>query len=275
MSFGYHKLIPAKGIVEEVIDEVPDVRTLIIRVEGEYKVPEPGQFNEVYVHGVGEAPISISDVYDDGRIAHTIRAAGSVTQRMIDVSPGEVLGIRGPYGKGWPIDRLQGKNILIVAGGIGLAPLRPVIREIEKNRAKYGKLTLLYGARNPRFLLYKYEFSRYESIPHTEFLVTVDKPDAAWDGCVGVVTILLHRTEISPENTVALVCGPEIMMRFTVKELNKLGFRDNQIFLSLERRMRCGVGLCGHCQMGPYFVCKHGPVFPYWLIKKYFWVDEI
>ncbi len=275
MSFGYHKLIPAKGIVEEVIDEVPDVRTLIIRVEGEYKVPEPGQFNEIYVHGVGEAPISISDVYDDGRIAHTIRAAGSVTQRMIDVSPGEVLGIRGPYGKGWPIDRLQGKNILIVAGGIGLAPLRPVIREIEKNRAKYGKLTLLYGARNPRLLLYKYEFSRYESVPNTEFLVTVDKPDAAWDGCVGVVTILLHRTEISPENTVALVCGPEIMMRFTVKELNKLGFRDNQIFLSLERRMRCGVGLCGHCQMGPYFVCKHGPVFPYWLIKKYFWVDEI
>jgi len=269
------KLVPSKGIVEEVIDEIPDVRTLYIRVENHFPTPLPGQFNEIYVHGVGEAPISVSDVTEDGLIAHTVRAAGSVTRKMVEVKQGDILGVRGPYGKGWPIERLTGKNVLIIAGGIGLAPLRPVIREIEKNRPRYGKLTLLYGARTPRLLLYKHEFSQYESIPNTEFYVTVDKPDSVWDGCVGVVTTLLSRAEITPENTVAFICGPEIMMRFTIKELGKLGFKDNQIYLSLERRMRCGIGLCGHCQMGPYFVCKHGPVFPYWLIKRYFWVDQI
>ena len=263
--------IPSIAEIRDIIDETPDTKTFVIEPGLSFK---PGQFVELTVFGYGEAPFSISGG-DEDRIELSIRAVGNVTRKLHAMKIGEHVGIRGPFGNGWPLEKAEGRNLLIVAGGIGLAPLRPVIREIEKNRAKYGKLTLLYGARNPRFLLYKYEFSRYESIPHTEFLVTVDKPDAAWDGCVGVVTILLHRTEISPENTVALVCGPEIMMRFTVKELNKLGFRDNQIFLSLERRMRCGVGLCGHCQMGPYFVCKHGPVFPYWLIKKYFWVDEI
>ncbi|MCD6324516.1 MAG: FAD/NAD(P)-binding protein [Desulfurococcales archaeon] len=275
MEGRYKKLIPVRARIEEVVDEVPGVRTFYLRVEGDFTEPLPGQFNEVYMHGVGEVPISVSDVTSDGLIAHTIRAAGSVTNAIVGLGEGDYLGLRGPYGKGWPIDRLEGKDVLIVAGGLGLAPLRPVIREVEKNRSTYGKFTLMYGARSPKLLLYKYEFPRYESIPNTEFLVTVDKPDAAWDGCVGVVTTLFSRASIDPERTVALVCGPEIMMRFTVKELKNMGFKDNQIYLSLERRMKCGVGLCGHCQVGPYFVCKHGPVFPYWMIKKYFWVDQI
>ncbi len=275
MRSGYGRLIPVKARIEEVVDETPGVRTYYLRVEEDFPTPRPGQFNEVYVPGVGEVPISVSDFTQEGLIAHTVRAAGSVTNSLIGLEEGQHLGLRGPYGKGWPVERLEGKDILIVAGGLGLAPLRPVIREVERNRGKYGKLTLMYGARTPRLLLYKYEFPRYESIPNTEFLVTVDRPDAAWDGCVGVVTTLFSRASINPVNTVALVCGPEVMMRFTVKELKELGFKDNQIYLSLERRMKCGVGLCGHCQIGPYFVCKHGPVFPYWLIKKYFWVDQI
>ncbi len=269
------RLVPKVAIIKDIVDEAPHVRTLYLQVPPDFKHPEPGQFNELYVRGVGEVPISVSDVTDEGLIAHTVKVVGTTTEVLATAQAGDKLGIRGPYGKPWPIKEMMGKDILIVAGGIGIAPLRPVIREIEKNRGMYGKFTLLYGARTPRDLLYKYEFPRYERIPNTEFLVTVDKPDPVWDGYVGVVTKLINVTHIDPRNTIALVCGPEIMMRFTVKALNEIGLKDNQIYLSLERRMRCGVGLCGHCQVGPYFVCKHGPVFPYWLIKKYFWVEQI
>ncbi len=271
----YEELIPAKGVVKEVINEAPGIKTFLIEVEDGYKEPALGQFNEVYVPGVGEVPISVSDYSGDGVVAHTVRAAGSVTNALIDVGVGEVLGIRGPYGKGWPLSKFEGKNVLVVAGGLGLAPLRPVVKEVERNRLKFGKLTILYGARTPQLLLYKYEFSHYRSIPNSEFVVTVDRPDALWDGCVGVVTTLFSKVRIDAKESVALICGPEIMMKYTVKELIRLGFRGNQIYLSLERRMRCGVGLCGHCQLGPFFVCKEGPVFPYWVIKKYFWVDQI
>lgn len=146
------------------------------------------------------------------------------------------------------------------------------MRKIEQ---KYGKLTILYGARTPGLLLYRYEFDRYREIPSTELLLTVDHPDETWRGNVGVVTELISMARINVDKTISLVCGPEIMMRFTVKALEEVGFKENQIYLSLERRMKCGIGLCGHCQVGPYFICKNGPVFPYWLIKKYFWVDEI
>ena len=138
-----------------------------------------------------------------------------------------------------------------------------------------GRLSILYGARTPSLLLYRYEFDEYRKITNSELLLTVDHADETWTGNVGVVTQLIPKASIDPGNTIALVCGPEIMMRFTVKALEKQGFKENQIYLSLERRMKCGVGLCGHCQVGPYFVCRHGPVFPYWMIKKYFWVNQI
>ncbi len=271
----YEELIPIKGVVKDVINEAPSIKTFLIEVEGSYRKPAPGQFNEVYVPGVGEVPISVSDYLDDDLVAHTVRAVGSVTNVLIDISVGETVGIRGPYGKGWPLSKFEGKDILIVAGGLGLAPLRPVIREVERNRPKFGKLTILYGARTPQLLLYKYEFNRYKSIPNSEFVVTVDKPDPTWDGCVGVVTTLFSKVKIHTDRSVALICGPEIMMKYAVKGLIELGFGGNQIYLSLERRMKCGIGLCGHCQLGPFFVCKEGPVFPYWVIKKYFWVDQI
>ena len=269
-------LEPTPAKITKIIPETPDTKTFYFEVEKRFpEKPKPGQFTEIYIPGVGEAPVSICGCDGGEVIAQTVRSVGALTEYLFKLEEGARIGIRGPYGKGWPLERLEGRDILIVAGGIGLAPLRGVIKEIEKNREKFGKLTILYGARTPDLLLYKYEFEEYRSIPNSEFLLTVDHGDEKWKGHVGVVTQLIPKARIEPERTTALVCGPEIMMRFTVKALGEAGFKDNQIYLSLERRMKCGVGLCGHCQVGPYFVCRHGPVFPYWLIKKYFWVSEI
>jgi len=269
------KLAPVPAEIIEVVSETPDTKTFYFKPRAKLENPRPGQFTEVYIPGVGEAPVSVSGTGPDGVIIQTIRSIGTLTEYLFKLGKGDLIGIRGPYGKGWPIEKLEGKDILIIGGGIGLAPLRPVIKAVEKDRSRYGRLSILYGARTPSLLLYKYEFEEYREIPNSELLLTVDHADETWTGNVGVVTKLIPKASVDPENAIALVCGPEIMMRFTVKALEERGFRENQIYISLERRMKCGVGLCGHCQVGPYFVCRHGPVFPYWMIKKYFWVDQI
>ncbi len=269
------KLAPVPAEIIEVVSETPDTKTFYFKPRAKLENPRPGQFTEVYIPGVGEAPVSVSGTGPDGVIIQTIRSIGTLTEYLFKLGKGDLIGIRGPYGKGWPIEKLEGKDILIIGGGIGLAPLRPVIKAVEKDRSRYGRLSILYGARTPSLLLYKYEFEEYREIPNSELLLTVDHADETWTGNVGVVTKLIPEASVDPENAIALVCGPEIMMRFTVKALEERGFRENQIYISLERRMKCGVGLCGHCQVGPYFVCRHGPVFPYWMIKKYFWVDQI
>jgi len=269
-------LAPTPSKIVEVRTETYNVRTYYLEFPKGLTLPKPGQFNLLYVHGVGEVTISVSDIDVEKRVvAHTVRFVGSVTNTFKQLKEGDVIGVRGPYGNGWPLDECLGKDILIVAGGIGLPPLRPVVREVARNRSKYGRLTIVYGARTPKDLMYRYEYLDYESIPDTELHLTVDTPDEGWKGNVGVVTKLIPPLKLDIDNTVAFVCGPEVMMRFTVKELLKKGLKTNQIYLSLERRMRCGVGLCGHCQVGPYFVCKHGPVFPFWFIGRYFWVEQI
>lgn len=269
-------LAPRPATIVGVRVETYNVRTYYVKLPDGVELPKPGQFDLLYIHGVGEVPISVSDIHSETKvIAHTVRFIGSVTKTFAKLVEGDVIGFRGPYGKGWPLELCEGKDILIVGGGIGLPPLRPVIREVAKNRSKYGRLVILYGARTPKDLIYRYEYVDYESIPNTELHLTVDVPDESWRGDVGVVTELISKVSLDPKNTIALVCGPETMMKHTVKELSRKGFKPNAIFLSLERRMKCGVGLCGHCQVGPYFVCKHGPVFPFWFIGRYFWVDEI
>jgi len=269
------KLTPTPAEIINIIPETPDTKTFYFKPKAKLEEPKPGQFTEIYIPGVGEAPVSVSGMESDGVIIQTVRSIGTLTEYLFKLGRGDLIGIRGPYGKGWPIEKLKDKDVLIVGGGIGLAPLRPVIKEVERNRRDYGRLSILYGARNPSLLLYRYEFDEYRKIPNSELLLTVDRADETWTGNVGVVTQLIPKASVDPRNAVALVCGPEIMMRFTVKALEKQGFKGNQIYLSLERRMKCGVGLCGHCQVGPYFVCRNGPVFPYWMIKKYFWVDQI
>lgn len=231
-----------------------------------------GQFNMVGIPGVGEAPISFSsDPGKKNKFEHTIRAVGRVTQTIARHREGEWLQIRGPYGRGWPVRDARGKNVLVVAGGIGLAPLRGFLLQVWKNRNDFGKVVILYGARTPEDLLFRKELSGWRKKPNTQLLLTVDEvpPRNRWEENRGVVTTLFDRMEVSPDRTLALVCGPEIMIRFVVVGLLQRGYPASNLYLSLERRMKCGVGQCGHCQIGPKYVCRDGPVFPYTEIRGF------
>ena len=236
----------------------------------------PGQFNMLYVFGVGEIPISISGDPDSPKaLVHTTRAVGAVTKAMHRLKRGDILGVRGPYGKGWPIAKAEGSDVIFVAGGIGLAPLRPALYQVLNRREKYGRVILLYGTRTPQDILYRKELERWRSRFDLEVYVTVDRAMRPWKGSVGVVTTLIQKAPFNPSASVAMVCGPEVMMRFTVLELCRRGVREENIYLSMERNMKCAIGLCGHCQFGPVFVCKDGPVFPYNSIKELFAKWEI
>ena len=237
---------------------------------------EAGQFNMLYVFGVGEVPISISGDPSRGQmLVHTTRAVGTVTKAMRKLNRGGMLGVRGPFGSHWPVGEAAGNDVVMVAGGIGLAPLRPAVYQVLAQREKYGQVVLLYGTRSPADILFRRELESWRSRFDVEVYVTVDRAMGAWRGNVGVVTTLIPKAPFDPRNTVAMVCGPEVMMRFTVLELQKRGVLAENIFLSLERNMKCAIGLCGHCQFGPYFVCKDGPVFHYDRIKEWFAKREI
>jgi len=236
----------------------------------------PGQFNMLYVFGVGEVPISISgDPADTSRLEHTTRRVGVVTKAMGLLKPGDTIGVRGPYGSHWPVTEEGGHDVVVVAGGIGLAPLRPVLYYLMSQREKYRKIVLLYGARTPEDILYKRELERWRGKFDLEVQVTVDRGASGWRGNVGVVTPLLSRAPFNPSNTIALLCGPEIMMRFAVIELQKRGVPAERMYLSMERNMKCALGYCGHCQYGPMFVCKDGPVFRFDRIASIFSKGEI
>lgn len=254
--------------IASIVQEIPDVATYELafvdpEVTACYKF-QPGQFNMLYLPGVGEVAISISaDPRSRESWAHTIRVAGAVTQSLSRLQPGATLGLRGAYGRPWPLTECAGKNVILVAGGIGLAPLRPVIYELLANRSCFGELTLLAGARTPAGLLYTREYSAWKA-GGFDVQVTVDRALPDWSDNVGVVTLLLDRLRLpQPDKTVLLMCGPEVMMHFTMKCAMKRGIPLHQIWLSSERNMQCAVGLCGHCQLGPAFVCKNGPVFRY------------
>jgi NAD(P)H-flavin reductase len=233
----------------------------------------PGQFSMLYVFGVGELPISISgDPNDPSKLVYTVRAVGQATHSLVTRAAGDRLGIRGPFGTHWPVEAARGRDLIIVAGGIGLAPLRPVIYHVLANRQDFGRLTLLYGARSPKDLLYRKQLAAWKKAPNTQILTSVDHGGLKWRGQVGVVTKLFRFVRLHPERTSAMVCGPEIMMRFVVRELLSAGLAPADIYLSMERNMKCAVGLCGHCQLGPYFVCKDGPVFSYDSVAG--WMDR-
>ena len=236
----------------------------------------PGQFNMLYVFGVGEVPVSISgDPTNPQTLVHTVRSVGAVTQAICRLKRAGMLGVRGPFGDHWPVEEAVGSDVVIVAGGIGLAPLRPALYYLLSNREKYGRIVVLYGARTPEDLLYKPELEKWRGHFDLEVEVTVDTAPARWRGNVGVVTTLIPRARFDPLHTVAMVCGPEVMMRFTLRELDVRGVGAENIFISMERNMKCAVGLCGHCQFGPAFVCKDGPVFRYDQIQAFFAKREI
>ena len=236
----------------------------------------PGQFNMLYQFGVGEAPISISsDPAEPSRLVHTIRTVGGVTAALSRLRPGASVGVRGPFGTSWPVQEAEGRDVVIIAGGIGLAPLRPAIYEILRHRQRYGNVVILYGARTPADILFRRQIEKWRGRLDVSVDVTVDSAGSDWVGNVGVVTSLIPRAHFDPVDAVAMICGPEMMMRFTVKALNEMGVGDERIHVSMERNMKCALGFCGHCQFGPEFVCKDGPVFSFERIRELFSLREI
>lgn len=233
----------------------------------------PGQFSMLYVFGIGELPISISgDPEDDGRLVYTVRSVGKATGALVNSPVGSSVGVRGPFGTSWPLEAARGKDVLIVAGGIGLAPLRPAIHHVLRHRDDYVRLIVLYGARSPKDLLYRRQLAEWGRLPDTQVLTTVDYGGVNWRGYVGVVTTLFRYVRLHPGRTTAMICGPEVMMRYVVREMERRGLPDSDIYLSMERNMKCAVGFCGHCQLGPYFVCKDGPIFSYADMRP--WLDR-
>ena len=279
MQTTYAPLLPSRCRVVARQGENDDTFTLVLAPEEEDAPPDgfrAGQFNMLYVFGMGEIPISISGPPDEpNRLIHTTRAVGTVTRAMGKVETGAMLGVRGPFGTAWPLDEAAGRDVVLVAGGIGLAPLRPVLYHILANRGQYGKVVLLYGARTQEDMLYRAELEQWRARFDLDIFVTVDRATGSWFGNVGVVTGLIPRAPFDPRRAVAMVCGPEVMMRYTVEALRKRGVADTSIFLSLERNMQCGTGLCGHCQYGPYFICKDGPIFRFDQIAHIFGKWEV
>ena len=236
----------------------------------------PGQFNMLYVFGKGESAISISgNPATPKTLVHTIRAVGTVTTGVQALEPGATVGIRGPFGAPWPVEEAKGKDVLVIAGGIGLAPLRPVIYHVLKHRSDYQQATLLYGARTPGDMLFRAQLKRWRGRFDFDAHVTVDAARKDWRGHVGVVPGLIPLANPDPENTIVMICGPEIMMRFTVRDLLERGIPPEQIYVSMERNMKCAVGHCGHCQLGPEFVCRDGPVFPWSRIQPRLAIREL
>jgi NAD(P)H-flavin reductase len=271
-------MAPQAWLVQAVARETPDTFTLTLRPQdgaGESSF-RPGQFSMLWVFGVGELPISISgDPAGGGRLQYTVRSVGRATHALVNRHAGDAIGVRGPLGTGWPVEAARGHDVVLVAGGIGLAPLRPVVYEVLRHRDRYGRLVILYGARSPRDLLYRKELTAWARQPDTQVLVTVDYGGLNWRGHVGVVTTLFRYARLQPARALAMVCGPEIMMRFVTRELEHQGLTRQNIHLSMERNMKCAIGFCGHCQLGPYFVCKDGPVFPYERIRTLMEKHEI
>lgn len=253
--------------VRQVLRETEDTFTLVLEPPAELggRLPfAPGQFNMLYLFGSGEVPISISgDPATPERLVHTIRAVGAVTRGLQRLAKDDVVGVRGPFGSAWPVEAAHGHDLVVLAGGIGLAPLRPVLYHVLLHRGQYGRVVLLYGARTPRELLFAKQLREWRGRFDLEVEVTVDRATPEWQGSVGVVTRLVGRAPFDPASAMALLCGPELMIRFSIQALQQRGVAASGIFASLERNMKCAVGLCGHCQLGPFFVCKDGPVFRY------------
>jgi len=236
----------------------------------------PGQFYMVYVFGHGEVPISVSgDPAKSGELTFTVMEVGSVTRALCSVNPGDTIGLRGPFGSVWPADKVKGRDVIVMAGGLGLAPLRPALYHMLRNREDYGNVALLYGTRQPQSIIFPQELTGWSEEALIDVEVTVDTADRNWPGKVGVVTELLKGRSVDAANTSALVCGPEIMMRFSAYALLDLGVASENIYVSMERNMKCAIKMCGRCQYGPFFMCADGPVFSFDRVERLFKIREV
>jgi NAD(P)H-flavin reductase len=273
-------MLPVAHRVVRVTDEMADVRTLELEpVDGAAVRGLPGQFTMLYAFGVGEVPISFSRTNAPGKVVHTVRAVGAVSRALVDMGVGDTVGVRGPFGTIWPVEQARGRDVVLIAGGIGLAPLRPALEYLLDHRSDYGQLALLCGARSPDTMLYRDELEALRDRDDIEVMLTVDAltrdGTRPWSGEVGVVTELIDCIGFDLAGAVAMVCGPEVVFRFSVRELLDRGVHATDIYVSMERNMKCATGHCGHCQYGPYFVCKDGAVFSYDQVSHLFEVREI
>ncbi|MDD5155290.1 MAG: FAD/NAD(P)-binding protein [Candidatus Omnitrophica bacterium] len=258
---------PQEAVIEDVIIESPNIKTFVLRPKQEFSF-RTGQFLELTLPGVGEAPFTpSSDPNIKDKMDVTIMSAGKVTRALHNIAKDTTVGIRGPYGKGYPLDKFAGRDILIVGGGVGLAPLRSLLLSLFADIDKYNKVVLRYGARTPHDIIYKGLIPQWSKIKKVDLALTVDVGDPSWKGHVGLVTTILKDLPLDIKKTTAIVCGPPIMMKFVNFKLLDLGFMPQDIYLSMEKNMSCGLGKCGHCRMGRYYTCKDGPVFTYEEIK--------
>jgi sulfhydrogenase subunit gamma (sulfur reductase) len=277
MNVSLHEELNATSIYLPLQSRLVDVRPLtpgeklftIELPQGLSLQHKPGQFVQVSILGVGEAPISVSSSpsRSNGTFELCVRRAGSLTEALHRLQPGDPIWIRGPYGTGFPIERFRGKDLLFAPGGLGLAPLRSLIQEVLDQRSKFGRVMILYGARNPSELLFTDELQDWKKYENVEVYLTVDRPGPEWRGNVGVITTLFPKVHVYAPNTVAITVGPPVMYRFVLIELLSLGIKEGNIWLSLERRMKCGVGKCGHCQIHHLYTCVDGPCFTYAQVK--------
>ncbi|MDT7042832.1 FAD/NAD(P)-binding protein [Candidatus Nitronereus thalassa] len=253
------------AIIVGKTQESPDILSLRLQFEdSEMRETfrfKAGQFNMLYVFGVGEVAISIvSDPDEPEFLDHTIRVVGRVTNVIGHMDIGDTLGIRGPFGKGWPMEEAKGKDVVVITGGLGCAPVVGAIEYMFRRREEYGAIKIIHGVKTPHDLLFRERFDQWRRHPNTDVLLASDEPGKTWHYHVGVVTELFDEVEVHPDKAIVMMCGPEIMMRVAVNMLSHRGLRPDGMYVSLERHMECGIGLCGHCQMGPFFLCKDGPV---------------
>ncbi len=268
-------MVPVSFTVTGKCQETADTWTLELEPRDGARLEfAPGQFTMLSAFGAGEVPISISGDPGGGPLVHTVRAVGLATAAICAAKPGEALGVRGPFGRPWPLEELEGADVLVVAGGIGLAPLRPAILALLAGQERYGRLRLLYGGRAPDQLLYTAELEEWGA-RGMEVAVTVDSAGPEWLGHVGVVPRLVHRARFDPDSAGALLCGPEVMMRFTVSALAQTGLTSERVRASMERNMQCGIAHCGHCQLGPTLVCRDGPVYAWSELERWLAVREL
>jgi len=260
---------PIKTEVLEVITESPTIKTLKFKPKEQITF-ETGQFIELTIPGVGEAPFTPSSRPSVKNMMEvSIMKAGKVTDKVHQLKKGDVIGVRGPYGKGYPLDGFKGKEVLVLGGGVGLAPLRSLLYALFNRINDFKKIYIRFGAKTPQDIIYKKEVKEWAQREDLDFQITVDEGDKDWKGHVGLVTTILDGMALQPREAIAIVCGPPIMMKFSTLRLLELGFRDENIYLSMEKNMSCGIGKCGHCRIGTYYACKDGPVFTYDKIKDF------
>ena len=277
MQGGSDAMIPQSARIRHRRREGPQTWTLELEIGSDSAMQfAPGQFNMLTAFGVGEVPISVSgDPRAQGPLLHTIRAVGPVSSALVNLDAGDTVGLRGPFGTGWPVKAAEKRDVVIVAGGLGLAPLRPAIYHLLAERQRYGKVVILYGSRSPGDILFRHELEQWRQELDIDLEVTVDHATDDWRGHVGVVTTFIPRADFDPSNAIAMVCGPELMMKFAVAALGNAGINDEAIYISMERNMKCAVALCGHCQFGTTLVCRDGPVYSYERVKDRLNIPEI